>query len=125
MRKKKLTWKQFDECICSLAKSIPIDKFQNIYGVPRGGLIVAIALCHKTGLPFVTHPGTKQETLIVDDICDRGYTLDKLRKYRCATIYYRKNDLFEPDYWIIDAEDKFIVFPWETKASAKMDYLEE
>ena len=59
--------------------------FKNIYGLQRGGLIPAVMLSHQLGIPMAKGD-IGPDTLIVDDICDSGETLDKLvKKYQ--TLY--------------------------------------
>ena len=52
-----------------------------------GGLIPAVLLSHKTGIPYqqISTANTSPEAdlshvLFVDDICDSGKTLEKIRK---------------------------------------------
>ena len=60
-------------------------EIENIYGLPRGGLIPAVMLSHQLGIPMAKGD-IGPNTLIVDDICDSGETLDKfVRKYQ--TLY--------------------------------------
>ena len=49
-------------------------KISNIYGIPRGGLCLAVALSHKLNIKISKKP-TKY-TLIVDDIFETGMTLN-------------------------------------------------
>lgn len=56
------------------AHAKPDNRYTGIYGVPRGGLIPAVMLCHLLKLPLVTH-AFEDRTLIVDDIVDSGKTL--------------------------------------------------
>ena len=75
-----MTWEEFnDSCdmiVEAIKKYYPF-KFKNIYGIPRGGLVLAVRLSHLLDLPIIIHK-TKigQNTLIVDDIADTGKTLD-------------------------------------------------
>jgi len=60
--------------------------------------------------------------LLVDDIADSGETLlcitEYLKKHfptidlRVATLFYKRSSLFEPDYWVNEA-DAWIEFFWE------------
>ena len=104
---------------------------KNIYGFPRGGLVVAVNLSHLLNCPVILRK--KQiswRTLLVDDICDDGKTIarlakrtgvaivtlfanekrKKIRAWNCRLIYARPKN------------GKLIVFPWETNESAKIDY---
>ena len=71
----KLDWKEFDECVYSISKQCRNKSFVGVYGFPRGGLCLAVALSHSLCLPLLDEP--KNNSLIVDDIYDTGYTLEK------------------------------------------------
>ncbi len=132
MAKLKITWKEFIEDIRLLQKKIePIQwKLTGIYGIPRGGLAVAVLLSHKTGLPIIMDKKKiTSKTLIVDDIADSGKTLQKLlrsiKKKRkdviIATVWYYPASKINPDYYIKIKENNWIIFPWETLLSSKVD----
>jgi hypoxanthine phosphoribosyltransferase len=89
---------------------------ENIYGVPRGGLVVAVYISHLLDdLPIVLRATDtdRGKTLIVDDIADTGKTLRKFTGYKIATIYYHKQSIIKPDIWIYQKVRQWIVFPWE------------
>jgi hypoxanthine phosphoribosyltransferase len=87
-------------------------KIKNIYGIPRGGLVLAVYLSHKTNLPL-TDQITKN-TLIVDDISDSGKTLKSFINNFIATIHYCNNSLVKPSYYVfLKKENTWIVYPWE------------
>jgi len=64
----------------------------------------------------------KTKVLVVDDISDSGDTLEAVMKYlnsnfktiefKTATLFYKKTSIYEPDFWINDAND-WINFFWE------------
>ena len=89
---------------------------RNVYGIPRGGLPIAVHLSHFLKLNFLTNPFDKmhEETLIVDDIADTGITLKKYGSlYLFATLFYKPRSEVKPDFYLIETT-KWIVFPWET-----------
>lgn len=93
------------------------DQFDNIYGVPRGGLVIAVYLSHLLDLPVVDSIRDGR-TLIVDDIADTGKTLvelDKFKYSKIATLYYHEQSMIYPDIWVYLKTDKWIQFPWEVK----------
>jgi len=63
-----------------------------------------------------------QRVLIVDDISDSGKTLKAIVKllsanhpkveFKTATLFYKKTSVYEPDFWINEADD-WIDFFWE------------
>ena len=72
-----LNWEEFNACIKSITYSCKDKEFSGVYGIPRGGLCLAVALSHSLGLPITNEP--KNNYLIVDDIYDTGSTLQKIR----------------------------------------------
>ena len=75
MEKFYVTWEEVEELVNLLAKQIAQSGYQieYIFGLQRGGLIPAVILSHKLGIPMTQDP-TRQNILIVDDICDSGET---------------------------------------------------
>ena len=73
----KLDWKDFDECVLSISNQCKTKLLEGVYGFPRGGLCLAVALSHSLELPLLDEP--KNNSLIVDDIYDSGYTLEKIK----------------------------------------------
>jgi len=108
-----------------IADNIKDMNIKGIYGIPRGGMIVAVYLSHATGIPVQEEWfDVNEKTLIVDDIADTGDTLlpYKFNGYKIATIYYHKQSKVVPDIWIYEKKDEWIKFPWETKESTVGDY---
>ena len=60
------TWSEFDKSVEYIANKCKIFKFTGIYGVPRGGLCLAVALSHKLKINLITEP--TKNSLIFDDI---------------------------------------------------------
>lgn len=102
------------------------NNFKNIYGIPRGGLVMAVVLSYRTGLPLVmTSAEIEKDTVVVDDISDTGQTLAQLlvrlpQRPKVATLFYEKNTKEKPDF-AIHEKTQWIVFPWETEESSKYD----
>lgn len=121
MKLQRLTWEQFDQACLTLASNIKAarTKFSGIYGIPRGGLVVAVKLSHLLDLPFVLDiRDTKWNTLVVDDIADTGKTL--AHQFRCvdhhlgiATLFYHKQSVVVPEFWLFEKTSDWVIFPWE------------
>ena len=116
-----LQWKDIDELVDKLHKEIIKSgiKIEKVYGMPRGGLIPAVMLSHKMNIPLTTYMYTKN-TIIIDDICDSGQTLEEvLADNPTAVLHYKskistiKPTLFAKELTI----DHWIVYPWELKDS--------
>lgn len=128
MKKINYSWETFSKDCHKLALRIaPIKfNFSSIYGVPRGGLIVAVILSHLLNLPIVLDKNKiTSHTLIVDDISDTGNTLKKLlkdKKYGAiVTLWVHPATKVYPNYYINIKDKEWVVFPWETTKSSKYD----
>lgn len=88
-------------------------RFDGIYGIPRGGLPLAVKLSHHLNLPILAG-GVTSKTLVVDDVADSGATLLPYvgRKATIVTIFYKPWSKVKPDIWLRKTENH-IVFPWE------------
>lgn len=86
--------------------------FTGVYGIPRGGLVLAVMVSYRTGLPLLMAP--TRGCLIIDDIADSGKTLlhYKEKGYAITTMCYKDTSLVEPDMYHKKTVD-WIVFPWE------------
>jgi hypothetical protein len=104
--------------------------FTKIYGIPRGGLMVAVRLSHLLRLPLVLHEEEIDEnTIVADDIVSTGATCKKLeerihaRHFLVASIFLVRD--FQFSRWdrnvftslLDDNRNVWIVFPWETEQS--------
>ena len=120
-----ITWHKFEEDAKILARSInKHGKFRYIYGIPRGGLVVATVLSHLLETPLKTHLNEDfSDALVVDDVSDSGLTLKRFDGYRTATLYRKDKTITEPDFFV-ETINEWIVFPWETKTTSKVDYKE-
>ena len=131
MNRHYIDWDKIDSLIFGLChKIITSDlEFKNLYGLQRGGLIPAVMLSHQLGIPMVKGD-IGPDTLIVDDICDSGETLDKfVKKYqtlysfpfnlKTAVLHYKPHtSCFEPTFHSdLYLSDSWLVYPWEKEDS--------
>ena len=117
----KLDWIEFDECVYSISEQSRNKSFVGVYGFPRGGLCLAVALSHSLGLPLLNEP--KNNSLIVDDIYDTGYTLERIKHLKGseAHVWVSKK---EPTWWNafkFTKDKEWILFPWENINSTTKD----
>ena len=89
--------------------------FNGVYGPARGGLIFSVIISERYNLPFLGAP--QKDCIVVDDIVDSGDTALswKDKGYYVATMYYKDRAKVTPDFYYFEKEDKWIVFPWESK----------
>jgi len=117
MKKIYVTWDEIEEMIKKIAKEIKKSKikFDGVYGIPRGGLPIAVKMSHMLDIPVLLYPTKK--TLVVDDISDDGYTLQRMKNKKIATLYSTDWTITKPNWFVKKKPSKkhWLVFPWEMK----------
>ncbi len=121
------TWTQFDEDCEKIKNWAKGHNFKNIFGIPRGGLVVGVRLSHLLNLPMVFEVKDITEmTLVVDDISDSGKTLKMLQAkignlpITVAALFLERKSNFIPAFFCRE-KTKWVVFPWETDETSKYD----
>lgn len=125
-QKQYVTWNEVDEFVNEVVQAYHGAPLSGVYGLPRGGLILAVMISNRLRIPMLTAPC--EHCLIVDDICDTGESLIHYAKDSSAeekpfwdiiTMFYKENELnIHPTIYKYKKEDKWIVFPWEDKEDA-------
>ena len=128
-----ITWEGYDSYIDSITNWVKTSDLNlgAVYGLPRGGLPIAVSFSHRLHLPLLMDYYdrkivTDKKILVVDDIADTGHTLkDFENKHNIiCTFHYHEQSIIEPDYWIHKKDDDWIVYPWELNDSDEIqDYL--
>ncbi len=118
------TWKEFDRSVENIAKRCKFLEFSGIYGIPRGGLCLAVALSHKLKVKLVSEP--IENSLIVDDVYETGITLNNFKNIEGAMFFvlFSKS---KPTWWNtvnLSNKKEWIVFPWEDKSNINCDHKE-
>ena len=118
------SWCEFDKSVEYIANKCKILKFSGIYGVPRGGLCLAVALSHKLKINLISEP--TKNSLIVDDIYETGFTLNTFKDIEGAKFFvlFSKE---KPKWWntvFISQKNEWIVFPWENTLDLETDRKE-
>lgn len=143
-----ISWKQVHDDIDVLASNII--NIDAIIGVGRGGLIPATLLSYKLDVKvisnfqlqsyddryipeafklwqapedhFVSTFSGNKTILVVDDLSDRGKTLNFIKHYfahkkvnlRFATLYIKTGTSFIPNLYVREySTEEWLVFPWE------------
>ena len=118
------TWNEFDKSIEFIANKSKIWKLSGIYGVPRGGLCLAVALSHKLNIKIIDKP--QKNSLIVDDIYETGHTLNNFKNIEGVNIFVLFSKK-KPTWWNtvnLSHKKEWIVFPWENKENVLLDQNE-
>ena len=98
----------------------------SLYGIPRGGLIPAVLISHRTGIPITTNIEEANKIIFVDDLLDSGDTFKffhseaKEKFVAFVALGYKdtptaseivsRPDVIAPKKW---KKDKWIHFCWE------------
>ena len=118
---KYLTWNEFDESVEYVANKCKCMEFSGIYGIPRGGLCLAVALSHKLKINLISEP--LKNSLIVDDVYETGITLNNFRDIEGAMFFVLFSKI-NPTWWNtvhISNRSEWIVFPWENTINLQSD----
>ena len=117
----KVEWNDVSDFLMKVSERYKNEFVTGIYGVPRGGAILAYLLSYK--LPFQVLAAPYENCIIIDDIADSGETLLHYAKnssgggagkgYHIVTMFYKKGSLVTPEFYLYEKEDKWIVYPWE------------
>lgn len=131
MRIHHLTWQDFDNAVTYLADVLaPKKELECVYGNPRGGLPLAVALSHHlklellTGLPCpagYAHSSLTRKMLWCDDIIDLGRSLTVAAPWiGQAAVLVAARDVSLPIFAHAAARvdrGTWVVFPWEVTPS--------
>lgn len=119
--KRRMNWEVFDIAAELLAKKVKGQNFTCIYGQPRGGLILAVMLSHKLGLPLTLTPYASM--LWCEDIVDTGETFLKMKQKFPKAVYCSllAKKFHSEVFHVCDYSEKneWVVFPWETEESTE------
>lgn len=118
--KKKYTWNAIERYILAVEKDLNEKglKPTGVYGLPRGGLIYATLLSYRMNIPLLMHAA--EGCVIIDDIADSGRTLShytendtQFNKYYITTMFKHPRSIVEPDFYMYEKNDDWIVYPYE------------
>ena len=115
------TWSEFDNSVEFIANKCNLLEFSGIYGIPRGGLCLAVALSHKLKINLISEP--IKNSLIVDDIYETGITLNTFKNIEGAMFFVLFSKK-KPTWWNtvnISKKGEWIVFPWENTMNFQSD----
>ena len=118
------TWSDFDKSVEHIANKCKSLEFSGIYGIPRGGLCLAVALSHKLKINLISEP--RKNSLIVDDVYETGITLSNFKDIE-DSVFFVLFSKIKPTWWntvFISEKSEWIVFPWENALNIKNDLNE-
>ena len=118
---KYFSWSEFDKSVEYIANKCKFLEISGIYGIPRGGLCLAVALSHKLKVNLISQP--IKNSLIVDDIYETGITLKTFKNIEGAMFFVLFSKV-NPTLWNsvhISEKSEWIVFPWENPLNLQSD----
>ena len=118
-----LSWDEFDAAVQWMAAHCDGAGCRGVFGLPRGGLCLAVALSHRLEVPLLraVEPGC----LVVDDVYETGRTLEPIRVLPDVRTMVWISKV-QPTWWQaveVTPSSEWIVFPWENAAVAAADEL--
>ena len=110
-RKEIIDWVEIQDWVDILSEKIKGKNYTGIYGIPRGGIIIATLLSYRTGLPLLLAP--QSNCLIVDDDASTGITLlPYCNRFDIALMYKNPNCNIVPTYLYKEYGEVYKVFIW-------------
>ena len=113
-----LSWNDIERDVETLVKRILLSNIpvNTVHGLKRGGYIPAVMISHQLKLPY--SEVVLKDTLVIDDICDSGETLDKAPGLYHAVLHYKPHtSIFTPNLFAREIGDEWLVYPWERSDS--------
>lgn len=121
------TWQQFDSDIKAICKIIKekYPKIKTVLGIPKGGLVPAVAIANHLGLKLyksfqdIQTTYKRDDILVVDDICDSGKTfhsIEGINLFITCSLVRKTEASFKPDIVLHEFSNEkigWVRFPWE------------
>ncbi len=109
----KPTWAEIEtECERLAARWMDKPNLSGVYGIPRGGVPVAVRVASLLDLPLMDVPD--RNTLVVDDLVDSGATLARYEGLPTDALYRKPHSpSLAPGATLVDG---WIEFPWEAES---------
>lgn len=116
---KNISHSQYSDAIKKLEAAVENLDFDTVYGIPRGGQYPAAMLAQDMGKKLIFDSAEiDDKTLVVDDLCDSGATIEKFRNEHAmakfAVVYLKMGGKEYP--WLkhgMSIEGDWLVFPDE------------
>lgn len=109
-----LTWKNYEDIISDLIKTIP-NKYEQVFGMPKGGLIPAFYISKHFNIPMIFNEDLiSPKTLVVDDVADSGKDIFYYQHLDTAVIVLKPWCNITPKFYAIKTTS-WVQFPYEIK----------
>lgn len=107
----------------TLVSYFNIDRFDGIYGVPRGGVPLATAMSAISGLPMVAEDKITDRTIIADDIIDSGATRNRWPDNYFVSIHMKGSHWLDKTMAVHKEVDDWVEYFWEKNEGPIEDNL--
>lgn len=110
-KKEIISFNEIQKFIDDLSKQTE-GKYTGVYGVPRGGLILAVMYSYRNNIPLLLAP--QKGCLVIDDDIGTGLTINPyIGKYDVAVMYSNEDCSVKPTYLHAYYDDSvYKVFAW-------------
>jgi len=116
-----ITWDDVEKFIDEVIDHYKGSTISGIYGIPRGGIVLASILSYRMDVAMLMAP--HKDCIIIDDISDTGETLMHYARNSCegrvnkgyhiVTMFYKEDSAVKPEFYKFIKTDRWIVYPWE------------
>jgi hypoxanthine phosphoribosyltransferase len=112
----RLSWRDYVKACRRMARLIAPFGYQDIYAIPRGGLIFGTIISHMLDIPMITADKVHSKTLIVDDLTDSGKALEPWvdKAGGAAVLFYKLHSTVQPTHFLKQTI-RWVRFPYELK----------
>lgn len=107
----------------TLVSYFNIEKFDGVYGVPRGGVPLAAAMSAISGLPMVSKDKITDRTIIADDVIDSGTTRSRWPDNYFVSIHMKGSHWLDKTMAVHNKVDDWIEYFWEKNEGPIEDSL--
>lgn len=121
-----IDWFEYNNIVDKLIENnkTSLQQYNYLYGIPRGGTILANILSYKLNIPVLNkiNECSVDNILIVDDICDSGKTIKKyMSSYDTLVLFVNNKSNLEPTYFY-EYSSEWLVFPYEYDVNSEIEY---
>lgn len=120
---RRLTWEEFDGAVAFMAAALQGAGHVGVYGIPRGGLCLAVALSHALGIPLLQKP--QPGCLVVDEVFESGRTMRAVRDayegVDCVVWMMKGVPDSGIKFFQAAHPSEWLTFPWESADNALTD----
>ena len=116
-----VSWELIDDCVTDIAFYLKDTGkiFKGVFGIPRGGSLLAVMLSHKMNIPYIDRfDDVNESIIIIDDIVDTGKTMFEIllrvndmkpSDVKIVTLLKRKKNSPPVDHFCFEIDKEWVV----------------